>query len=148
MFPPGEHWYHLPNEVLPAGWAHVPFWGDFRSYQERQAGQVAYGVPTDVADAYRRQGSASLGLSPGQWEAALASVLTHVDPHDIHSNLVGNYVQYMVDVNATTRQGVLDSLRNAYFQSALSSASHASVVAVGQVVAAYHSHGLVSAGVR
>lgn len=148
LFPPGEHWYHLPNGVAPEGWAAVPFWGNFHNYQQYQEGQVAYGAPTDSAAAYERQGASARVLSPGQWETALAHVLTHVDPHDIHSNLVGDHVQYMVDVNDTTRQGVLDSLHNAYFKSALSTAAHASVVAVSETFTAYHSHGLVSAGAR
>ena len=82
--------------------------------------------------------------APSAWEATMAQVL-EVPTADVHANVVGDVVQFLVDVNATTRDGVRTSVMNPYFGDALAAASHAPVRVVGSAHHLYHSHGFVPA---
>tara|TARA_Y100000389_G_scaffold133276_2_gene130784 strand:+ start:2045 stop:2998 length:954 start_codon:yes stop_codon:yes gene_type:complete len=144
--PPGAEVFAFPGGVIPAGWHMVPMWGG-----THQTG-VVYGQP-DSHDAAYTRGAASQAahiLAPNAWEAALAEVLRDfgIDAHDIHSYIVGDKVQYLIDVNATTVDAVVGAISGPYFESALSAAAHATIVGKGSPYVTYHSHGLVPDSVR
>ena len=133
--PPGAHHYYFPTGIVPDGWAPVAMWGG-----EHDVGQT-FGAPASAAEAYAMTGAARV-KAPSAWEAMMAEVL-NVPVADVHANVVGDVVQYLVDVNATTRAAVLGSIDNAYFKDAIATAAHVPVLGVGRAHELYHSHGLV-----
>lgn len=111
-----------------------------------------YGQPDSHGAAYAR-GSASQAahiLAPSAWDTALMAVLREagVVPDDVHSYIVGDKVQFLVGVNASTVDAVVAAVSGPYFESALGVASHTHIVGKGQPFTTYHSHGLLSYGVR
>jgi hypothetical protein len=144
--PPGAEVFAFPGGIIPAGWHMVPMWGG-----THQTG-VAYGQPDSHSAAYAR-GAASQAahiLEPSAWASSLAHVLsdTGVTSHDIHTYIVGDKVQFLVGVNTSTADAVVQAVSGPYFESALGVASHTTITAKGQPYVTYHSDGLVPDGVR
>ena len=144
--PPGAEVFAFPGGVIPAGWHMVPMWGD-----THRTGFV-YGQPDSHAAAYARgdANQAAHILAPSAWATALADVLRdqHVTADDIHTYIVGDKVQFLVGVNVSTVDAVVQAVSGPYFESALSVSSHATIVGKGVPFVTYHSHGLVPDGVR
>ena len=131
--PPGAHAFYAPDGVMPPGWEAVPFWGG-DAYQPWQQ---------PVYDAWADQGAARVWTAAA-WASALHTVLHGiVDRRDVHAHVVRDVVQFMVDVNASTQQAVLEAIDNAYFGAALGAASHTAVAGMSPRHTVYHSHGLI-----
>jgi hypothetical protein len=111
-----------------------------------------YGQPDSHEAAYARGSSTQAAhiLQPSAWETALVAVLREagVVPDDVHSYIVGDKVQFLVGVNASTVDAVVAAVSGPYFESALGVASHTTIVGKGQPYVTYHSQGLVPDGVR
>jgi hypothetical protein len=144
--PPGAEVFAFPGGIIPAGWHMVPMWGG-----THRTGFV-YGQPDSHATAYARgdANQAAHILAPSAWATALADVLRdqHVSADDIHTYIVGDKVQFLVGVNVSTVDAVVQAVSGPYFESALSVSSHATIVGKGVPFVTYNSHGLVPDGVR
>jgi len=105
--------YYLPVGLLPTGWPSVA---------------VAAG---DAGAAHAR--------TPSQWALALASLLLQIDASAVHAAVVGDVVQFLVYVNATTKPGVLASLGSPFFDAAFETASSSTLSARSEAYFVYSS---------
>jgi len=144
--PPGAEVFAFPGGLIPAGWHMVPMWGG------THATGTVYGQPNSHEAAYARGSSTQAAhiLAPSAWETALMAVLREagVVPADVHSYIVGDKVQFLVGVNASTVDAVVAAVSGPYFENALGVASHTTIVGKGQPYVTYHSSGLQPDGVR